>query len=551
MTLWANRLVAAAVVFSSCTVFARDEPSRAGPGSYLPGTDAVRRFVSGRGVTIGIVGDSLSFPTFGSPPQVGVTHVNLGIGLVRECGFMEGLRGLYAPVGTNWLYSGAMQVWYGSAFSDSELEFSDSLGGQDGSVTPESPDEVTLPQFGVRVRFLTDAPGRIYGNFGLQNPGGPSGPGVGTTAGGTAVSAALLGAEHLQFRMLLAQSAYGAMPAQLSADVTDQAYSTLLPGVSAPVVPVSAGGWARADFDLSGLGGPFDPTSSSIRLRLRNFGPGTGAAAGDAVLTHGGYFIDPDSEGALVTHLAGGGGWNTGHHRMDTPGPDGKGYTAGAVAAKLEALEFNDPDRFRVLVIALGQNINPNGEVQGDGTTGPLYSEGVRAIVDQWIAAAAIRGCAFDQVLLLGTHPWGPADDPGEIARAKSRCDRLREVAVERGYWYIGVPYLVDPWPATNYFQSLDFHLSILGAEAYGAAIWGAFVEAAGAWPCAGDATGDGAIDFGDVVEVLSRWGEPVPYRFGPGDADGDGAVGFDDLVEVLGRWNNGCAVRTGPKRPN
>jgi len=521
------------------------------PGYYLPDTDAVRRFASGTGVTIGLVGDSLSFPTFGSPPQVGVTHVNLGIGLVRQCEFLEGFRGLYAPVGTNWLYSGAMQIWYGSKFSDADLEFTDALGGQDGSIEPASPDDVTMPQIGVRVRFLTEAVGRIYGNFGLQNPGGPIGPAVATTAGGTAASASLLASENLKFRMYLVPSAHGPVPSHLSADVTDQAYNTLLASAVAPVVPLSPGGWAVADFDLSNLGGPFNPLFSSIRLRLRNFGAGVGASAGDALLTPGGYFIDPDSDGALITHFGGGGGWNTGHHRMDTPGPDGKGYTAQAVAAKMEALGFNDPSRFRVLVVALGQNINSDGEVELNYLTGPIYANNIRAIVDQWISAAALRGCSFDQVLLLGTHPWGPEGNPFEIDRAKSRCDRLREIAVQRGYWYIGIPYLVDPWPAACFFQPLDYHLSIYGADSYGAALWGAFTEAAGAWPCEGDANGDGAVDFDDLVAVLAGWGETVPHRFAPGDADGNRAVDFDDLVSVLGRWGHQCGSGLPVGRPN
>lgn len=51
-----------------------------------------------------------------------------------------------------------------------------------------------------------------------------------------------------------------------------------------------------------------------------------------------------------------------------------------------------------------------------------------------------------------------------------------------------------------------------------------------------GDLDGDGAINFTDLVELLSRWGlcpgDPQPC---PGDIDGDGSVGFPDLIELLG----------------
>ena len=46
---------------------------------------------------------------------------------------------------------------------------------------------------------------------------------------------------------------------------------------------------------------------------------------------------------------------------------------------------------------------------------------------------------------------------------------------------------------------------------------------------CPADLDGSGAIDFGDIVQVLSNWGST-----GPADLDGSGIVDFGDLIAVL-----------------
>ncbi len=50
---------------------------------------------------------------------------------------------------------------------------------------------------------------------------------------------------------------------------------------------------------------------------------------------------------------------------------------------------------------------------------------------------------------------------------------------------------------------------------------------------CPEDLDGSGAVDFGDILAVISAWGEPG----GPEDLDGSGTVDFGDLVIVLGAW--------------
>lgn len=52
--------------------------------------------------------------------------------------------------------------------------------------------------------------------------------------------------------------------------------------------------------------------------------------------------------------------------------------------------------------------------------------------------------------------------------------------------------------------------------------------------PCPGDATGDGAVAFDDLVATLASWGDCSGC---PSDFDGDGDVDFDDLLAVLGGW--------------
>jgi len=512
------------------------------PGAYFPGQDDVRRFVSGRKVTIGFVGDSLSFPLAGSDPAVGASHVNLGIGFSRRFGFHEGQRGLFIAPGSQSLYSGVGGVWYGSASTDRFIEFSDSLGAKDGSDGTASPDDLKETQLARRILFFKPPENAIYGNFLLMNPAGIPGAAVPITTSGTPLSKALLGSPSLHFRLFVVESWLGTVPVVFGADAVDEHGVVVKPIVLTSPSTAPPGDWRLVDFDLRGLQLPFNLGHSSLRVRFRTFFPGVGGSNGDAFLTMGGYFVDTDSSGALIVPLSANGGWNTGHHRTDTLGPNGLGYTQQAMARRLVALGFDDPDSFRLLVVALGQNINSDGEVGPDGITTEQHKVNIAAIVDQWAAAGATRGCAFDQVLLLGTQPWGPPGDQPEFLRAASRCDRLYELAHERGWWYAGAPYLVDPWLPEYYFiPGADHHLSLAGSEAIADGVWGALVEAAGPWPCEGDATGDGVVDFDDIVEVLSRWGQPAAFGHARGDADGDSAIDFDDIVAALAHWGSVC----------
>lgn len=58
---------------------------------------------------------------------------------------------------------------------------------------------------------------------------------------------------------------------------------------------------------------------------------------------------------------------------------------------------------------------------------------------------------------------------------------------------------------------------------------------------CAGNANGDGVVDFDDITEALASWQADYTPETGPGDANGDGLVNFDDITEVLANWGADC----------
>ncbi len=47
------------------------------------------------------------------------------------------------------------------------------------------------------------------------------------------------------------------------------------------------------------------------------------------------------------------------------------------------------------------------------------------------------------------------------------------------------------------------------------------------------DLDDSGAVDFGDILAILSAWGN----KGGPEDLDGSGTVDFGDILIVLAAW--------------
>ena len=60
-----------------------------------------------------------------------------------------------------------------------------------------------------------------------------------------------------------------------------------------------------------------------------------------------------------------------------------------------------------------------------------------------------------------------------------------------------------------------------------------AYLFDAGGTPCTADIDGSGGVDFGDILAILSAWGNVG----GPEDLDGSGVVDFGDLLVVLSDW--------------
>jgi uncharacterized membrane protein len=58
--------------------------------------------------------------------------------------------------------------------------------------------------------------------------------------------------------------------------------------------------------------------------------------------------------------------------------------------------------------------------------------------------------------------------------------------------------------------------------------------------PCAGDADGNGVIEFADITAVLANFGN-TGAPFAPGDADGSTVVNFADITTVLASFGTAC----------
>jgi len=83
-------------------------------------------------------------------------------------------------------------------------------------------------------------------------------------------------------------------------------------------------------------------------------------------------------------------------------------------------------------------------------------------------------------------------------------------------------------------------------AEAGAAHEGGGFTLSGGFWAgvhmeegvdCPADLTGDGVVDFSDLLQVLSAWGVCEDPQACPADLSGDGLVDFTDLLTLLSAW--------------
>jgi hypothetical protein len=59
--------------------------------------------------------------------------------------------------------------------------------------------------------------------------------------------------------------------------------------------------------------------------------------------------------------------------------------------------------------------------------------------------------------------------------------------------------------------------------------------------PTMGDATSDEQVNFADITEALTFWGQTYPGGTGPGDANHDGVVNFNDVTSILQNFGASC----------
>ena len=120
----------------------------------------------------------------------------------------------------------------------------------------------------------------------------------------------------------------------------------------------------------------------------------------------------------------------------------------------------------------------------------------------------------------------GPAS--GKVARTPGTTSTARLV-VEPGTYYLYVAPGTDRAPINNGIGCIQE-----GEPVNGGAYEGRYLATAACVPtCPADIEGGGAVDSGDLLALLSAWGQAG----GPADVDESGFVEFGDLLIVLSAW--------------
>jgi hypothetical protein len=157
----------------------------------------------------------------------------------------------------------------------------------------------------------------------------------------------------------------------------------------------------------------------------------------------------------------------------------------------------------------------------------------------------------LDCIWVNGNPYSGPSTTYGGATRRDELVASTDPVAADR--WAVTnilIPAFVDngyspPWPypsadpddpASQFRNYLDNSMNWLLLAGYDVTNHppriDVFTRSAG--ECPGDLDGDGAVGFGDVLDVIAAWG---PCAACPEDLDGNGAVGFSDLLVLIGVW--------------
>ncbi len=150
-------------------------------------------------------------------------------------------------------------------------------------------------------------------------------------------------------------------------------------------------------------------------------------------------------------------------------------------------------------------NLTVGGQSRMAGTA--VSSDGSMIVGGTWPLGPATFGTGFVWREGVGTVTVPEYLDELGIAYDPSYTFAFVADMSDDGRWMVG-------WGRTSNNSLTSWVLEIPGDE-----------------PCPADLDGSGAVDFDDLLALLSAWGECAGC---PEDLDGSGAVAFDDLLSLL-----------------
>ncbi|MCA9287195.1 MAG: SGNH/GDSL hydrolase family protein [Phycisphaerales bacterium] len=318
--------------------------------------------------------------------------------------------------------------------------------------------------------------------------------------------------------------------------------------------------WDWVEYPATAPGSTWDPETQAFETTSRfNYQYSWGAETRH-FYTGGTLFFDEASDGMIVLSLAHGGYNNIDHLR--TPATYGQpgfyfarphGYADEALLSWLDAFDMTGADRVPVVVIALGTNIampdNGGPPESINGLSTEAYADNIRAIIARWRGVYAQRG--HDPYFILmgmydfeGTYPNPFVDSMAErlweVRSTDPRPERIGFVSLPALMGYVGMGF--DPaW----YYKSYDHHLSSLGSVRVAEVLWEAFEASV----CVADYNRDGVLsgddffaylgDFaaGDARADLTTFAMPGQAGYGVPN----GVLNAEDFFFYLGLYAAGC----------
>ena len=156
------------------------------------------------------------------------------------------------------------------------------------------------------------------------------------------------------------------------------------------------------------------------------------------------------------------------------------------------------------------------------------------------VVGLAVLGaaCGSDTEDAAAPSSTGAAAEPAADAPSGDNPYDRSEFPEAEGGWYLKQFVVSNFVNNTDTFQ-VRFTAQDLGQfSVVEAAVDGVQIVTVICDECTSDLDGSGAVDFGDILEVLAAWG---PCAKGcPEDLDGSGSVDFGDIIAILSAWGNG-----------